>query len=98
MIKRRNLMVYILLAFLIGAGFASFATKITSSCPPLPDEPAAECVSFDKALLHPKDLLLNSQGSLVQFLINLLVVFVVVLILLISVDMIMAWTKKNRSH
>jgi hypothetical protein len=50
-----------IVAFLIaGAG-----TKITYDCEPSPQSEG--CVSFEKAVMHPKDLSSNYQNSLVRF-------------------------------
>lgn len=60
-----NLSVRILVAFVVGFLLASAGTKITYSCAPIGG--AAGCVSFDKAIMHPSDLLNNKQDSLVHF-------------------------------
>lgn len=60
-----KLSVKILAALLIGFLLASTGTKITYSCAPV--DGAAGCVSFDKAIMHPSDLLNNKQNSLVHF-------------------------------
>jgi hypothetical protein len=51
----------IVIGFLItGAGISN-----TYSCAPI--DGAAGCVSFDKVVMHPNDLLHNRQNSLVRF-------------------------------
>ena len=54
----------IVAALLIGFLIAGAGTKIIYACPPVG---TAGCVSFDKAVMHPGDLLRNKQSSLVHF-------------------------------
>lgn len=60
-----KLPVRILVALVIGFLLASVGTKISYNCAPV--DGAAGCTSFDKALMHPRDLLNNKQDSLVHF-------------------------------
>ncbi len=60
-----NLSIRIAVAIVVGFLLAGAATKITYSCAPV--DGAAGCVSFDKAIMHPSDLLNNKQDSLVHF-------------------------------
>ncbi len=60
-----KLMVRIVMAVVIGFLLAGVGTKITYTCVPHPGEEG--CVSFEKAIMHPSDLLDNKQDSLVQF-------------------------------
>jgi hypothetical protein len=75
-----------ILPFLIGMLLASFATSIKYPCPPLPDDPDSSCVAFHKAILHPADLASNMQGSMGRFVANLLLGFVIVFVLLTTVN------------
>lgn len=60
-----KLSVRILTSLVIGLLLAGAVTKITYSCAPI--DGAADCVSYDKAIMHPSDLLNNKQDSLVHF-------------------------------
>ncbi len=60
-----KLSVRILLSVLVGFLFAGAFTKISYTCAPI--DGAAGCVSIEKAIMHPGDLLSNKQASLVQF-------------------------------
>ncbi|MGB4967505.1 MAG: hypothetical protein WBO35_04870 [Candidatus Saccharimonadales bacterium] len=60
-----KLSVRILAALVIGFLLAGAGTKITYSCASV--DGAAGCVSFDKAIMHPSDLLNNKQDSIVHF-------------------------------
>jgi hypothetical protein len=60
-----KLVVIIVVAVVIGFLLAGVSTKITYTCAPPPGTEG--CVSFDKAVMHPQDLLGNKQDSLVQF-------------------------------
>jgi hypothetical protein len=79
-----KLSVRITVAALVGFLLAGAFTHITYTCTPI--EGAAGCVSFDKAVMHPNDLLRNKQGSLVHFsetfVITSLVVFVILELLI----------------
>ena len=97
MINRKKLLTHILLALAIGALFAAAFTHITYPCLPHPDDASSYCVSFEIAVMHPTDLAANMQGSLTQFLLKLLVVFVIVLVLLIAFSNVWAWVKRRRS-
>lgn len=92
--NRWKFSIYFLVALIVGIGFASVGTKVTYQCPSSPDY--AGCVSFEKAVMHPSDLASNYQGSLTQFLTNLLVVFVIVLVLLAAFNAVWTWTKKRK--
>ncbi|MFO0704648.1 MAG: hypothetical protein U0517_01555 [Candidatus Andersenbacteria bacterium] len=85
----------ILAAFVDGLLFASVGTKITYQCPHPYD---AGCVSFEKAIMHPADLVSNYQDSLSRFLLNFVVVFIVVLVLSIAVNTASAWAEKRKHH
>jgi len=69
--KRNNLYIGIVAALTLAFFVAGAFTKITYPCSP-ENVPAGEsvnyCTSFEKAVMHPADLILNKQGSLVQFL------------------------------
>ncbi len=53
---------------LIGLLLAAEGTHITYTCAPVDSYgPTAGCVSYDKAVMHPSDLLNNKQDSLVHF-------------------------------
>jgi hypothetical protein len=80
-----------LLALIAGVLWAGAFTHITYPCPPLPGD--AGCVSYEKAVMHPSDLLSNMQGSLAQFLLKFLVVFAIVLVLLIAFHTV--WAQKG---
>jgi hypothetical protein len=60
-----KLLVQITAVIVIGFLFAGAGTEITYTCGANPGD--AGCISFDKAVMHPRDLLRNKQGSLVQF-------------------------------
>jgi hypothetical protein len=94
--NRLKVSLYILVALIDGIVFASIGTKVTYPCPLLPG--TAGCVSFEKAVMHPGDLIANYQGSLTHFLLNLLVVFAIVLILLIGSNAIWVWAEKRKRH
>ena len=57
--------VKIVAAVVVGFLLAGAGTHITYACAPV--DGAQGCVSFDKAVMHPSDLLANKQGSLVHF-------------------------------
>jgi hypothetical protein len=61
----RKLPVRIVAAIVIGLLFAGAFAKITYPCTPTDGD--VGCVSFEKAVMHPNDLLSNKQDSLVQF-------------------------------
>lgn len=60
-----KLSVRILVAIVIGLFFAGTGTSITYTCAPV--DGAKGCISFDKAVMHPGDLLNNKQNSLTHF-------------------------------
>lgn len=60
-----KLSVKIIVSIVIGFLLAGVGAKITYSCPPV--DGAVGCVSFEKAIMHPDDLLNNKQDSLVRF-------------------------------
>lgn len=60
-----KLSVRIVVALLIGFLFAGALTKITYPCEPT--DGAKGCLSFEKAIMHPNDLINNRQNSLVKF-------------------------------
>jgi hypothetical protein len=91
MLNRKRLFKYMLLALIAGVFFAGAFTHITYPCQPLPGY--AGCVSYEKAIMHPRDLASNVQGSLAQFLLKFLVVFAIVLVLLIAFHMV--WARKG---
>ena len=90
MLNRRQFTKYILLALIAGVVFASAATSISYPCLPLINDPGSSCVSYEKAVMHPSDLVSNMQGSLTRFLLDILVGFVIVLVLLIVFNMVRA--------
>lgn len=57
--------VRIAVAIVVGVFVAGASTKIVYTCVPI--DGAAGCMSFDKAIMHPGDLLNNKQESLVRF-------------------------------
>ncbi|HCR55781.1 TPA: hypothetical protein DIV49_02305 [Candidatus Saccharibacteria bacterium] len=57
--------VRIVIALVVGFLLAGALTKITYTCTPIDD--SVNCVAFDKAIMHPADLLNNKQNSLVKF-------------------------------
>ena len=62
-----NLTVRILAATLIGFLIAGITTKNTCDCPNFVKEPNSGCISFEKVVMHPGDLITNKQNSLVRF-------------------------------
>lgn len=70
-----KLPVKIAIAVAVGFIFASVGTKMTYDCAPV--DGAMGCVSFEKAIMHPADLLNNRQNSLVKFSANFAVVALV---------------------
>lgn len=52
-------------AAICGLLLASITTKISYTCPPA--DGVVGCVSFEKALMHPSDLMENKQDSLAYF-------------------------------
>jgi hypothetical protein len=60
-----KLAVRIVAAIVIGFLLAGAGTDIPYTCAPI--DGAEGCVSFDKAVMHPSDLLSNKQNSLVIF-------------------------------
>lgn len=60
-----NLWVKVIASIVIGFLLASAGTKITYTCTPA--DGAAGCTSFEKAIMHPSDLLNNKQNSLTHF-------------------------------
>jgi hypothetical protein len=74
-----KLLVRIIAAVIIGFLLAGVGTKITYSC--MPVDGAAGCASFDKAVMHPNDLLNNKQDSLFHlseaFAITAIVIFAI---------------------
>ena len=60
-----KLSVRIAIALVIGVLFAGAGTKITYTCALV--DGAQGCTSFEKAIMHPNDLLDNKQNSLVKF-------------------------------
>jgi heme A synthase len=75
---------HIVLAFLAGVVFAGAFTHITYPCSALPGE--SGCVSYEKAVMHLNDLVANVQGSLVHFLLNILLGFVIVLAIFLALS------------
>ena len=96
MTNRWKLTTYILLALIAGALAAGVFTHITYPCPPHSGNTVVNCVSFEKAVMHPIDLAFNTQGSLVLFLLKFLAVFVIVLMFLIASNKVWEWAKKRR--
>lgn len=60
-----KLSVKIVAAIVVGFLLAGAGTKITYTCAPI--DGAAGCASFEKAIMHPSDLLNNKQDSLTHF-------------------------------
>lgn len=76
--------VRVVVAAVIGFLLAGLSTHITYPCAAsdVPNgESVAQCVAFEKATMHPSDLLINKQDSLVHFaqvfVITGLIVFVI---------------------
>jgi len=90
MLNRRQLSLYVLLALITGVFFASAATSISYPCSPLANDPGSHCVAYAKAVLHPIDLVANTQGSLTRFLLDTLVGFGIVLVLLLAIAKVQA--------
>ncbi|HMT19384.1 MAG TPA: hypothetical protein PKD20_05460 [Candidatus Saccharibacteria bacterium] len=59
-----KLSIRIVTAVVIGILLAGAWTDIQYQCDPLENK---GCVAFESAVLHPKDLINNKQGSLVTF-------------------------------
>lgn len=57
--------VKLIAAVFVGFVFAGALTTITYTCTPI--DGASGCVSFDKAVMHPRDLISNKQESLTRF-------------------------------
>lgn len=53
------------IALIVGFLLASIGTKVTYTC--VPNDGAKGCVSFEKAIMHPNDLLNNRQDSFIKF-------------------------------
>jgi len=65
-VKRiQKLWTRIVVAIVIGFLVAAIGTSIPYTC--TPTDSGAGCISFDKAVMHPGDLLSNEQSSLVKF-------------------------------
>ncbi len=60
-----NLSVKIAAALAAGFLFAGVGTTIAYECSPI--DGAEGCVSYEKAVMHPSDLLHNKQNSLLHF-------------------------------
>ncbi|MDQ2973221.1 MAG: hypothetical protein M3Q79_01940 [bacterium] len=84
-----KLWVRIVTAIVIGFLFAGSRTGITYTCPLI--DGAAGCVSFDKAIMHPSDLLNNKQDSLVRF----SETFIITSLASFALLSISAWLKKS---
>lgn len=85
-----KLSVRILSAIVIGFLLAGAGTKITYTCAPV--DSAESCISFDKAIMHPKDLLNNKQGSLVKFSITFVMTSLIAFAIISAVNL----TKKEK--
>lgn len=79
-----KLPVRIVAAVAIGLLLAGAGTKITYGCAPI--DGAVGCVSFEKAIMHPGDLLGNKQDSLVHFSVAFVVAALVSFVALSIVD------------
>jgi hypothetical protein len=65
-----KLPVRVVIALIAGFLLAGAFTKITYNCVPStvpPGESVSRCVAFEKAVMHPSDLLSNEQDSLTKF-------------------------------
>lgn len=60
-----KLYIKIIISLVIGFIFAAELTHIHYPC--VSPTPGEGCVSIDKAIMHPGDLINNMQGSLYQF-------------------------------
>jgi hypothetical protein len=56
----------IMIATVIGLLLATVTTKISYTCAPLADDPSSHCTAFEKAIMHPSDLINNKQDSLTE--------------------------------
>lgn len=84
-----SLLVRVVAAFLIGFLLASAGTKIIYSCPPMDAE---GCSSFEKAVMHPSDLIHNEQDSLIQF----FATFAVTALVSFTILTLIVMTQKNK--
>lgn len=85
----RKASVRIVVALVVGFLLAGALTKITYTCTPIDD--SVNCVAFDKAIMHPADLLNNKQNSLVKF-------SLVFAISAIAISAILSVITKYRAH
>lgn len=60
-----KLSVRVVITLTVGFLFAGAVTKVNYTC--APNDGAKGCVSFEKAVMHPNDLLNNKQDSLIKF-------------------------------
>lgn len=74
-----KLAVNTVIAVVVGIAFAGVGTKMTYPCPSFVATPTSGCVSIEKSIMHPADLIKNKQNSLTkfagQFAVSSLVVF-----------------------
>ena len=80
-----KLSVRVIVAVIVGFLIAGALTKITYTCTPI--DGAAGCMYFDKAVMHPNDLLNNKQGSLVKFSATLSITLLITFSLLSAVSL-----------
>ena len=89
-------MSYISVAAILAVAFlaAGAGTKITYPCSPS-NVPAGEsvnnCISFEKAIMHPADLIINKQDSLMHF----VSIFVLVSLLLLALSIAITKYRRN---
>lgn len=83
----------IVVALAVGLLLASISTKITYTC--IPTDDARDCLSFEKAVMHPDDLLSNKDGSLAQFSTTLVLSSLVIFTLLSAISVV--YKKKLRN-
>jgi hypothetical protein len=91
-----KLSVRIVIAVVIGFLFASAGTDIAYMCAPI--DGAAGCASFDKALMHPSDLLNNEQNSLRRFSMTFAITSLVAFALLSTVSLAQKKKTQHSAH
>ena len=80
----------------VGFLFASIGTKMTYDCAPI--DGFMGCVSFEKAIMHPADLLNNRQNSLVKFTANFAAASLITFALLSIVSLAQRGQSKHHLH
>lgn len=62
-----KLLLNVVIAVTVGMLFAGTATKLTYPCPSFVATPTSGCLSIEKSIMHPADLIKNKQNSLTKF-------------------------------